>query len=226
MKVAIIVILIVAILGGLGVGGYFLFFNDNDKGNDNVAQPTVDIYEISNKSKPTKVTTEVSYVTTAGDTLSGYYVTTIDGNDTIFEYTYDRLYTPAESIEEGTADRVKTLSGVIYYHDGVYSGDQEDWKPGSGTAMELKFHLSSGDLKNPTISEDGTILTAKVSPENAAKIIGTDIRAVEDIDLVVETNGVNLTMITISCRTATGSMTIRTSYTYNVQDLFPEADAA
>lgn len=221
MKVALIVLLIVAIVGGGAVGGYFLF---SDKSDSNQTE-TAAIYEIANNSKPTKVTTEVSYVTTAGDALSGYYVTTVEGNDTIFEYTYDRLYTPAESIEEGTDERIKTLSGVIYYHDGVYSGDQEDWQPGSGTAMEIKFNLNKDDLKNPVLNSDGTVLTAKVSPENAKKIIGTDIKAVGDIDLVVETNGVNLTMITISCNTANGAMTIRTSYTYNIQDLFPEADA-
>lgn len=220
MKIAIIVVLIVALLGGLGVGGYFLFSNNDEPGQ--VEENNVALYEIANNSKPTKVTTEVSYVTTAGDALSGYYVTTIDGNDTIFEYSYDRLYTPAESIEEGTSERIKTVEGVIYYHDGVYSGDQEDWKPGAGTAMELKFNLNASDLKDAVLNSDGTILTAKISPENAFKVIGTDISATGDINITVETNGVNLTMITISCNTAAGSMTIRTSYTYNVQDLFPE----
>lgn len=185
-----------------------------------VGKPTV--YEIAASSKPTKVTTEVSYVTNAGDNLSGYYVTTVDGNDTVFEYTYDRLYTPAESIEDGTNDRIKTVKGVIYYHDGVYSGDQEEWKPGTGTALDLTLNIKKSNLKDISFNEDKTILTAKISPDKAVDVLGTNLNATTDIDLVVETNGVNLTMVTISCNTANGAMTIRTSYTYNVQDLFPE----
>ncbi len=185
-----------------------------------VGKPNV--YEIAESSKPTKVTTEVNYVTNAGDKLNGYYVTTIDGNDTVFEYTYDRLATPAESIEDGSNSRIKTVEGVIYYHDGVYSGDQEEWKPGTGTAFDLKLNIKKSNLKDISFNDDKTILTAKVSPDKAPEVLGTNLNATGDISLVVETNGVNLTMVTISCTTANGTMTIRTSYTYNVQDLFPE----
>ena len=65
-----------------------------------------------------------------------------------------------------------------------------------------------------------------VTPENAPSVIGTDLKAIDDIELTVETNGVNLTMVTIYCLTQYGEMTIRTSYTYNEQNLFPETDSA
>ena len=62
----------------------------------------------------------------------------------------------------------------------------------------------------------------KIVKTNDRKILGD----IEDIDIVVETNGVNLTLVTISCPTQLGSVTIRTSYTYNAQELFPESDDA
>ena len=184
------------------------------------------VYDIVANSQPTKVTTEVSYVTIDGDTLNGFYTTTVSGSDTIFEYEYQRLATPEESIKDGNTDRVKTINGVIYYHDGVYSyGDNTEWKPGSGSAIDIKLNIKEEYLKNIQFNEDGTVLTANVTPENAVEVLGTDIRAVDDLTLVVETNGVNLTLVTISCTTSIGDLAIRTSYTYNAQDLFPESDA-
>ena len=184
------------------------------------------VYEIADSSKPTKVTTEVSYSTMEGDILTGFYTTTVNGNDTVFEYEYQRLATPEDSIKDGSVDRIKTISGVIYYNDGVYtSGDNEEWKPGSGTAFDLKLEIKKRFLDDVQFNEDETILTATVSPENAEKVLGTDLNAIDDILLVVETNGINLTMVTISCMTQLGEMTIRTSYTYNTQELFPESDA-
>lgn len=212
MKALIILLLVFSILSGIGFG---IYYSQN---------APLDIYEIVEESKPTKITTEVNYSTIDGDNLTGFYVTKVNGNDTVFEYTYDRLYTPAESVAEGTTERIKTVSGVINYHDGVFtSGDNENWKPGTGTALDLKFDFNKRLLKDAEISEDGTKLTAKISPENAVKVLGTSLNAVDDIDIEVETNGVNLTMVTISANTQLGSMTIRTSYTYKAQDdLFPE----
>lgn len=212
MKAFIILLLVFAILSGIGVGSYYAVYGPKD------------VYDIAESSKPTKITTEVSYSTMEGDSLSGFYVTKVDGNDTVFEYTYDRLYTPAESIADGTNERIKTVEGVIYYRDGVYYGDEEEWKPGTGTAMDLQFNLKKRLLKDIELNEDETVLTAKITPENAVEVLGTDLKAIDDIDIVVETNGVNLTMVTVSCDTQLGSVTIRTSYTYNAQDLFPEAD--
>jgi hypothetical protein len=166
----------------------------------------------------------VNYVTNSGDPLKGYYVTTTDGSDAIFEYFYQRLATPAESVESGNSDRIVSFEGVINFKDGVYFGDEEEWKPGSGTAFNLKFNIDPSLLKDIEINEDGNELTAKVSAEDLASVIGTGINAVGDAQLLIATNGVNLTSITVTCTTANGSMTIRTSYTYNPQELFPEVE--
>lgn len=181
------------------------------------------ICEIANKSKPTKITTDVNYVTNKGDTLTGYYVTTTDGTDTIFEYYYEKLATPEESIAGGSSDRIIVSEGVIYYKDGAYYyGDEQSWKPGTGTAFEIKLNVDSELIKDAVINEDATVLEGKVGKEDLKSLIGTDLGAVGDSTVAIETNGVNMTMLTVSCTTANGTITVRTSYTYNPQDLFPE----
>jgi hypothetical protein len=180
------------------------------------------VCEIANKSKPTKITTEVNYVTNSGDTLQGYYVTTTDGVDAIFEYYYERLATPAESVESGNSDRIVSFEGIINFNDGVYSGNEEEWRPGTGTAYELKFDIQPAYLQDATVNEDGNVLEAKASAENLRSLIGTDLNCVGDATVTLTTNGVNLTALTVSCATASGTVTVRTSFTYNVQDLFPE----
>lgn len=223
MKILVILLLLLSLAGGAGFGVYYL---------QNAPEEPDDVYDVvmgsdTEKAKPTKVTTEVSYTTFEGDTLTGFFVTKISGNDTIFEFTYDRLYTPEESIQEGTDERIKTVSGVISYHDGVFmSGDEDKWRPGVGTALELNFNLKEELLLDPVYSEDGNTITAKIKPENAVEVLGTDINAVGNIDIVVETNGVNLTMVTIEANTRYGVVSVRTSYTYGkLGDLFPEADS-
>ena len=182
------------------------------------------IAEIANKSNPTKVTTKVDYLTNAGDKLEGWYETTTDGTNAIFVYEYDRLATPAESIESGNSDRIITSKGVINFNNGVYFGDEEEWKPGSGTAFDLKFNIDLDLLKDVVVNEDGNVLEAKVSAENLTAVIGTNLNALGDASITVSTNGANLTDITVTCTTANGNITIRTSYTYNQQVLFPEVE--
>ena len=184
-----------------------------------------DICEIANKSRPTKITTDVSLVTTAGDSLAGYYVTTTDGSNVIFEYYYEKLATPAESVAIGSTDRIIKTEGVINYKDGsYYSGDNDKWIPGTGTAFDLKFHVDESVLRDVVFSEDKMSFEAKVSAEDLVKVIGTDLDAKGDATLSVETNGVNLTMLSVVCETGNGTVSVRTSYTYNPQELFPEAE--
>lgn len=182
------------------------------------------ICEIANNSKSTKITSDVVYVTNAGDSLKGYYVTTTDGSNAIFEYYYEKLATPAESIASGNSDRIISFEGVINYKDGTYFGDEEDWRPGTGTAMTLKFDIDPSLLKDAIVNEDGNILDAKVSAEDLSKFIGTDLGATGDATVSLTTNGVNLTALVVSCTTVNGTVTIRNSFTYNQQDLFPDVE--
>ena len=217
MKKLVILLLVFALLGLTGCG----LFGKNGASSKAVSS----ICEIANKSKPTKISTDVNYVTKAGDTLLGHYVTTTDGTDAIFEYYYENLATPAESLENGTTDRIIAYEGVIKYKDGsYYSGDEEQWKPGTGTAFDLKFSIDEKKLKDIAVSDDGFSFDAKVSVADLKEFIGTELNAVGDATLTVSVNGANLTGITVSCSTPNGDIVIRTSYTYNPQDLFPDAE--
>ena len=218
MKKFVILLLVFALLSltGCGNGG-------NAGGNNDASNIGASVCEIANDSKPTKITTEVNYVTNTGDTLKGYYVTTTDGVDVIFEFDYQRYNTPAESLESGNYDRIISTEGTIIYKDGnYYSGDNELWKPGTGTAFDLKFNMDSSLLKDVALSEDKSSLDAKVSAADLKALIGTDLNASGDASVSITTNGVNLTGITVSCTTAKGSVVVRSSFTYNPQDLFPE----
>ena len=218
MKKFVILLLVFAILSLTGCG----LFGQKDGATDVGASL---ICEIANNSKPTKITTEVNYVTNTGDTLLGHYVTTTDGVDAIFEYDYQRFATPAESLESGNYDRIISSKGVINYKDGsYYSGDEELWKPGTGTAFDLKFNMDASLLKDVVLSEDASSLDAKASAENLKALIGTDLNASGDATVSITTNGINLTGITVSCSTANGNIVIRSSFTYNPQDLFPETE--
>lgn len=219
MKKLAILLLVISMLSltGCGVLEFFGFGSDDSE--------ATEICEIANESVPTKITTEVSFVTNQGDSLSGYYVTTTDGKNTIFEYYYEKLATPTESIALGTTDRIIVNEGVIYYKDGVYYEGDQTWKPGSGTAFDLKFYVDADVLSDVTLDEAGTSLEAKVSAEDLPSLIGTDLGAIGDASVSISTNGVNLTMISVTCTTANGTMNIRTSYTYNPQDLFPDTEA-
>ena len=219
MKKLAILLLVFSLLSltGCGVLEFFGFGSGDSE--------TTEICEIANDSGPTKITTEVRFVTNKGDNLSGYYVTTTDGKDTIFEYYYEKLATPAESIASGSSDRIIVCEGVIYYKDGVYYEGDQTWKPGSGTALDLKFYIDEDVLKDVTLSDDGTSLEAKVSADDLPSLIGTDLNAIGDATVSITTNGANLTMISVTCTTANGTMNVRTSYTYNPQDLFPDTEA-
>lgn len=184
-----------------------------------------DICEIANNSNPTKITTEVSLTTNQGDALSSYYVTATDGTNTVFEYDTEKLATPEDSLASGNFDRIVKEKGKIIYKDGAFYDENGEVLPtGSATAYELKFFIDEKLLKDVTVSEDGYTLEAKVDAEDVKSLIGTDLEAKGQVTLTVVTNGVNLTNVTFSCTTASGNMTVRTSYTYNPQDLFPETE--
>lgn len=219
MKKFVILLLVFAILGLTGCDMI-------DKIMGKEGPNASDICDIANSSSPTKITTDVTYFTARGDKLSGHYVTTTDGKDAIFDYYYEKLATPAESIESGDSSRITVYEGVVYYKDGAYfSGDWESWRPGTGTAFDLKFSVDEKALKDVVINEDGSALEAKVSKEDLASFIGTDLGAIEDASVNIVTNKVNLTMIIVSVKTASGEIVVRTSYTYNQQELFPKVES-
>ena len=186
--------------------------------------PTKTIYDLVASAAPTKTVTLTDYV--KGDkTYEGEFVMSVEGNNSIFEFNYERPRTIAEGAEEGTTNPVKTISGVIYFKDGKFSDDGDKWTAEPPSTTLFSFDLKAEYLTGATVSEDGKTLTAEMTPVNAVKVLGTDLKPQGNVKITVKTNGVSLSKVILVYTTADGaSVTIDTSYTYNNIVLeFPEA---
>lgn len=178
------------------------------------------IYDVVKNSAPTKTVTLIDYVKTNGDALSDAYYMSVEGNNSIFEYSRERMLHPDEAldyIEEGLPiTKYITEEGKIYYKDGKYSEDGETWSAAAPSVTPIKFDLKEEYLTDVTINEDNTVLTAKIAAENIVNVFGVALDVTGTLDITVETNGVNLSKVTLSGTTTSGaSIELRTSYTYS-----------
>ena len=186
------------------------------------------IYEIIKSSDPTKIVTSVTYTDSLGEDLGGFYEMEIDGENSIFTYTYRRYRTPEEGAAEGTTETVKELAGKVYYKDHLYyASEGDEWNSSATAGADIKLDIQESYLTDATVSEDGTTLTATLTSANAISALGTDLSVAEDgvITITVTTNGTNLTGILLTCTTKSGAeVIVRTSYSYNpITLVFPEA---
>ncbi len=189
-----------------------------------------EIYGIISSSKPTTITTQVSYTLGSDVVLKATYVTKLDGDDSVFEYEYQRLATSADA-ELYPDSYIITKSGTTYYKDGLYSYNEGDsWEanaPASELAEFYGLNIVKTNLHSPVISEDGKTLTASIKPRKIDDTLGVDISIENEsmIDITVKTNGTRLTDIEISYTTPNGaSVIVGTSYSYSENDLFPGAE--
>nr|MBQ8890805.1 hypothetical protein [Clostridia bacterium] len=182
------------------------------------------IYELAANSAPTVIVTAVDYIDADGTQLIGDYTMSIEGDNSIFEFLYQRYRLPEDGVADDTYEMIKEKKGTIYYKDGAYSTDGDEYEAEAPTAIQLRFNLDKDYLKDISISENDTVLTAKISPENAKHVLGTDLKAAGDISITVKTNGVNLTMVFVECVAVNGAtVSVRTSYSYNSVNLeFPD----
>ena len=182
------------------------------------------IYELAANSAPTVIVTAVDYIDADGTQLIGDYTMSIEGDNSIFEFLYQRYRLPEDGVADDTYEMIKEKKGTIYYKDGAYSTDGDEYEAEAPTAIQFRFNLDKDYLKDISISENDTVLTAKISPENAKHVLGTDLKAEGDISITVKTNGVNLTMVFVECVAVNGAtVSVRTSYSYNSVNLeFPD----
>ncbi|MBQ7363024.1 MAG: hypothetical protein IJW48_01095 [Clostridia bacterium] len=182
------------------------------------------IYTYAEELDPTRTVTSVEYTDANGIKLVGWYDLQVAGENSIFTYEYDRYRTVEEAVDEGVADRIKTVSGTVYCKDGKYSGDGVNWGS-SPVATEIKLNLDPDLLSDAVISEDGNTLTAAITPENSEAVLGTSLSAVGNISITATANGTYLTGVVLTCTTIEGAtVTVRTSYSRNVIELtFPES---
>lgn len=182
------------------------------------------IYGLVTSATPTKTVTLTDFVTKDGTTYEGEFIMTVEGNNSIFNFNYERPQTVEEGAEDGILETTKKVSGTIYFKDGKFSEDGDKWTSEAPTSSTFKFDLKPEYLSGVSTNKEDTELTAEMTPENAIKVLGTDLKSAGNVKLTVKTNGVNLTKVVIEYTTADGaSVRIDTTYTYNKVTLeFPE----
>jgi uncharacterized lipoprotein YehR (DUF1307 family) len=175
---------------------------------------TNDLQKVVLASKPDVIKT-LTTVITGEEVFHGTYLTTINGEDFTFEYSYEQY----ADISEAADSYIKTVEGVVYYKDGKYSEDGENWSvenPGVDD-KSVKLNLDSENFTEYTLNTDQTSLVATFTSENSEIILGRKIVATGEILLSVSTNGQNLTLVSISYATENGEVRIDTSYTYTLK---------
>ena len=191
--------------------------------NSNKDQTPKTIYELFADMKPTETVTYVTYKY-GEDTLEGYYDMQINGQDSVFEFYYDKYRTSTEAIEDGDPGKIKRVTGAVYSKDGKFSGDGVVWGS-SPVATEIKLTMKQDLFDVAVVSKDGLTLTARVSAANSKAVFGTALAADSDgITMILTSNGTYITGLTVSYKTVSGAeVKMETSYSYNVLTLvFPE----
>ena len=186
------------------------------------------VISIVNSSKPTKITTQTTY-NLESDTLVGSFVTTVNGSDSVLVYEYQRYATVEEGVTENNPDGyIKTLAGTVYYKDGKYSTDNENWTTEAPDAvtMQVKLNITEKNLGKYTVSKDGKTLTATTTAEKASKMLGVTISATADVEIVIKHDGTSLRSIVVSYSTENAEyVEISTSYSYNkIEEQEPETE--
>ena len=173
-------------------------------------------------SEPTKIVTHTHITYGEEEPLEGRFVTSVEGNNSTLEYWYERNAIPGVDDSE---DPIMEIDGVIYYKDGKYSEDGENWTTSTPDAnvVNVKFELNAKRLGSYVLSKDGKTLTTIVTAANAEKLFGIKLENVVDDSVVVtiKNNGTYLVAVTISYSITAEDGTVAdvivdTSYTYNV----------
>ena len=170
------------------------------------------LIDVVDNSSPTKITT-LTFFRAGTDKLEGSFISTIDGENTTLEYSY-QYYAPVTA--DGT-DRIATKKGTVQYENGKYSTDGENWftEAPTGSLTDVGLHLNLKNLGSYELSADGRSLTAYLTNEEAKEVLGVEISAGEDgIELIVDTNGTKITKLTVSYATENAEVVIESSYEY------------
>lgn len=183
---------------------------------------------IVNSSKPTKIITQTSY-NDGSVVLSGRFETVIDGSNTEMKYNYQRYATVEEGVlADDPEGYIKTVEGIVYFKDGKYSTDGENWftEVPDASALQVSFKLSKKNLGEYEISSDGKTLVATVSSEQAEAILGVNVNATEDgVKIEIVHDGTFLRSISVSYATETAeSVNISTSYAYGAVSVSGDAE--
>ncbi len=189
----------------------FAFASCNEDENPDKA-----FFDIVNASEPTRIKTLTAYAVGEDDPLNGTYETVINDDGVVFNYSFQRYATieDAENPDLEIDGNVVTESGKVYYKDGRYSTDNENWfsEAPDVAASAITLNLSLETLTEYELNDAKTTLTATLSADEAEAVLGVKLSADGDIALSVSTNGTYLTRVSVEYKTANATVTINTSY--------------
>jgi len=189
----------------------FAFVSCGDEGT-----PADKFVKIVNDSAPTKITTNTSY-NDGETTFIGRFETTLYGSDFELSYSYQKYADPTEATNPD--EYIQTISGNVYYNDGMYSEDGKNWgsKTPDAAAMQVKLALDAKNLGQYEMSKDGKTLEAVVTAEQAEAILGVALNATADgVSITITHDGKNLRRIVVSYATEYAVVvSLDTSYSYN-----------
>ncbi len=191
----------------------FAFVSCNEQEED----PDKAFFEAVAATNPTKIKTLTYYTVTGESTpLAGEYETVIMDTGFVFDYSFQRYATLEDAEDENTVinGNIVTESGKLYFKDGKYSFDNENWfVEAPDVAMSrINLNISKDTLGEYEINDAKTNVTATLSAEAAETLLGIKLAASSDVVVSISTNGTYLTLVTVSYSTANASVTITTSY--------------
>ena len=171
-------------------------------------------------SAPNKIMTKYQYADAVnGNTLEGNFDTIIYGDDFHMDYNYQTYAVPGPDADP--KNPIKSNVGTVYYKDGKYSKDMENWVTAAPNelTLQIKFELTEETLGEYTLDKSKKTLTANVSNDAAKKIFGIELNATEDgVDIQISHDGIYLREIVISYATEyADSVTYQTRYLYEPQ---------
>ena len=148
-----------------------------------------------------------------GPATSFYEFSISDGGDYALSYWQESF----NKIGDGSI-KTERVSHEVLYKDGeyFYDGNKVTENPDTN-ALNYKIEFDPQYLGSYAISEDGCVLTAKVSALELERIFGVCLNATSTFDLKVEIRGGSLYMITVDYSNNSDSVHIETSYTYELQ---------
>ena len=130
-------------------------------------------------------------------------------------YEYDEYTKPELGADPNKW--VETKEGVVYYYNGRYSEDGENWISAvpDATAKQIKFELKKEYLGTYNIRY-GKTFTANVTAEQAEKILGISVSCDDNgVDITIVHDGSNLRQVSVSYTTDNAQITSDTSYSYD-----------
>ena len=196
-------------------------------GGTNPPKKDLDVFEAAAKdTAPTNITTLTSYrsIDMFGEelTFDGSFVLLVSGNESILDFTYQKLALPEDNAE----DYIVTKKGAIAIQGGkskvAIGDDMGSWETVIPSLQNIAAIRIEKELlpAGYTLSEDGKKLAATLTKAEALAVLGVVIDSVSDIAFEAETNGTFLSKVVISYTASSGAdVRIASSYTYGPQTL-------